>query len=97
MIQFYYNGDEYTTRARLEGKYKLPHTTLQAILESRRLKRIEEGNKFYFLKAQVEQTIEAHIQQQLIAKAARKKHPLPVTKFESLLRFAQHQAPPSAG
>jgi predicted transcriptional regulator len=93
MIQFFHNGAEYTTRARLEAKYKLPHTTLQAILEDKRLKKIEDGNKFYFLKVQVEQAIEAYVQQQLIAKAAKKKHPQPVLKFESLLRFAEHQAP----
>ena len=96
MIQFFQNGAEYTTRARLEAKYKLPHTTLQNILEDKRLKRIEDGNKFYFLKVQVEQAIEAHVQQQLIAKAAKKKHPLPVPKFESLLRFSEHQPSPSA-
>ena len=92
MIQFYYNGDEYTTRARLEGKYKLPHTTLQAILENRFIKHIEDGNKFYCLKILVETAIEAYIQQQLVAKAAKKKHSLP--KFESLLRFSEHQASP---
>jgi hypothetical protein len=96
MILFFHNGAEYTTRARLEAKYKLPHTTLQSILEDKRLKRIEDGNKFYFLKVQVEQAIDAHVQQQLIAKAAKQKHPLPVPKFESLLRFSEHQAPPTA-
>lgn len=96
MIQFFHNGAEYTTRARLEAKYKLPHTTLQNILEDRKLKHIEDGNKFYFLKVQVEQAIEAHVQQQLVAKAAKKKYPLAVPKFESLLRFAEHQAPPTA-
>ena len=93
MIQFFHNGAEYTTRARLEAKYKLPHTTLQSILEDKRLKHIEDGNKFYFLKVQVEQAIEAYVQKQLIAKAAKKKLPLPVLKFESLLRFSEHQAP----
>lgn len=95
MIQFFHNGAEYTTRARLEAKYKLPHTTLQTILENKGLKHIKDGNKFYFLKVQVEGTIEAYIQQQLVIKASKKKHPLPVLKFESLLRFSEHQAPPS--
>lgn len=75
MIQFFHNGAEYTTRARLEVKFKLPHTTLQAILEDKRLKKIVDGNKFYFLKVQVEQVIEAHVQQQLIAKAAKHLRP----------------------
>ena len=93
MIQFFHNGAEYTTRARLEAKYKLPHTSLQTILEDKRLKRIVQGNKFYFLKVQAEQAVEAYVQQQLIAKAAKKKYPLPMPKFESLLRFSEHQAP----
>lgn len=82
MIQFFHNGDEYTTRARLEAKYDLPHTTLQTILEDKRLKRLEDGNKFYFLKVQVEYAIDAYIQQQLMAKAAKKNHLLPAPKFE---------------
>ena len=90
MIQFFYNGDEYTTRTRLEDKYKLAHTTLQSILDDKKLKKIEDLNKFYFLKVQVEHTIEAYIQQQLVAKAAKKKHLLPVPKFERL-SFDEHQ------
>lgn len=89
MIQFFHNGDEFTTRARLEVKYKLPHTTLQTILEDKRLKKIMDGNKFYFLKVQVEHAIDAHVQQQLIAKAAKKKHLLPVPTFECL-SFKEH-------
>ena len=90
MIQFFNNGDEYTTRARLEAKYDLPHTTLQTILEDKRLKRLEDGNKFYFLKVQVEHAIDAYIQQQLVARAAKKNHLLPVPKFERQ-SFDEHQ------
>lgn len=90
MIQFFHNGDEYTTRTRLEAKYDVPHTTLQSILEDKRLKRLEDGNKFYFLRVQVEHAIEAYIQQQLVAKAAKKKHLLPIPKFEHLT-FNEHQ------
>lgn len=82
MIQFFHNGEEFTTRARLEAKYDLPHTTLQAILEDKRLKKLVDGNKFYFLKVQVEHAIDSYIQQQLVAKAAKKKHLLPVPRFE---------------
>lgn len=82
MIQFFYNGDEYTTRARLEAKYNLPHTTLQSILEDKRLKKLVDKNTFYFLRVQVEHAVEAYIQQQLVAKAAKKKHLMPVPKFE---------------
>ena len=67
----------------------------QTILENKRLKHIKDGNKFYFLKVQVEGAIEAYIQQQLVARAAKKKHPPLVPKFECLLCFAEHQAPPS--
>ena len=94
MIQFFHDGAEYTTRARLEAKYKLPHTTLQTILEDKRLKHVEDGNKYYFLKVQVEQAIEAYIQQQLVAKAAKTKHQPLAPKFECLRRFSEHQAPP---
>jgi len=90
MIQFFNNGDEYTTRTRLEAKYDIPHTTLQYILEDKRLKRLVDKNTFYFLKIQVEHAIEAYIQQQLVAKAAKKKHLLPVPKFERL-SFDEHQ------
>lgn len=82
MIQFFYDGDEYTTRARLEAKYDLPHTTLQSILEDKRLKKLVDKNTFYFLRVQVEHAVEAYIQQQLIVKAAKKKHLMPVPKFE---------------
>lgn len=91
MIQFFHNGDEYTTRARLEAKYDIPHTTLQFILEDKRLKKLIDGNKFYFLRVQVEYAIEAYIQQQLVARAAKKKHLLSVPKFERL-SFDKHQA-----
>ena len=91
MIQFFNNGDEYTTRTRLEAKYDIPHTTLQYILEDKRLKKLVDGNKFYFLRVQAEHAIEAYIQQQLVAKAAKKKHLLPVPKFERL-SFDEHHA-----
>jgi hypothetical protein len=89
MIQYFYKGAEYTTRARLEDKYDLAHTTLQVILEDKQLEKLVEGNKFYFLKVQVEHAIEMHIQQQLVAKAGKKKHLLPVPKFECL-SFCKH-------
>lgn len=92
MIQYFYKGAEYTTRARLEGKYDVPHTTLQVILEDKRLKKLVEGNKFYFLKVQAEQTIEAYFQQQLVAQAAKRDYLLPVPKFECL-SFVEHRAP----
>jgi hypothetical protein len=91
MIQFFHDGDEYTTRARLEAKYDLPHTTLQSILEDRRLKKLVDKNTFYFLRVQVEHAIEAYIQHQLVAKAAKKKHLLPVPKFERR-SFEEHLA-----
>lgn len=91
MIQFFHNGEEFTTRVRLEAKYDIPHTTLQSILEDKRLKKLIDGNKFYFLKVQVEHAIEAYIQQQLVAKAAKKKHLLPVPKFECR-SFDEHWA-----
>lgn len=84
MIQFFHNGNEYTTRTRLEAKYKIAHSTLESILNDKRLERQKDSNKVYYLKVQVENTIEAYIQQRLIAKAAKKKHVLPVPKFEKL-------------
>ena len=83
MIQFYFNGQEFTTRARLEEKYDIPHTTLQTLLDDRTLKKIVDGNKFYFLKIQAETMIEAYIQKQLLDKAAKKSHLVSAPKFDN--------------
>ncbi|SET99555.1 hypothetical protein [Hymenobacter actinosclerus] len=61
MIQFFHEGEEYTTRRRLQAKYQLPSTTIQYILENaKEVKRIQETNKHYFHKAQVEHLLDAH-------------------------------------
>lgn len=74
MIEFFFNGNEYTTRARLQDKYSIAHTTLQELLEDEKLLKIEDGNKFYFLKSQAELIVATYIQKQLISSAAMKQN-----------------------
>ena len=89
-LQFFVNGEEFTTRTRLEYKYKLPHATIQQILNDAKPLKVKDLNKHYFLRIAAENAIEAYIQQQLVAKAAKKKHLLPVPKFE-YRTFDEHQ------
>lgn len=60
MLQFMFNGEEYTTRTRLLEKYYLPSTTLQYLLEKNtQLTKVVYGNKFFYLKSEVESLVEA--------------------------------------
>lgn len=62
MLQFICEGSEYTTRARLLEKYPVPPTTLQYIFERNpQLTKVVDGNKFFYLKSEVEALVEAAI------------------------------------
>ena len=62
MLQFIYEGSEYTTRARLLEKYPVPPTTLQYIFERNpQLTKVVDGNKFFYLKSEVEALVVAAI------------------------------------
>lgn len=61
MVQYYYDGEEYTTRRRLLAKYNIPHTNLQTLLEREQLTKITDLNKYYFLKAEVERVVEEYL------------------------------------
>lgn len=61
MIQFIFNGDEYTTRTRLQAKYDIAHTNLQKLLQTKPIQKTTDGNKFYFLKHEVETLVEEYL------------------------------------
>lgn len=61
MLQFIYEGEEYTTRYRLEQKYNITHKKLQVLLQRSELTILKDLNKFYFLKSEVEGLVEASL------------------------------------
>ena len=61
MIQYIFNGDEYTTRTRLQVKYDIAHTNLQKLLQTKSIQKIKDGNKFYFFKHEAEMHVEEYL------------------------------------
>ena len=61
MLQFLFEGQEYTTRARLLGTYDITPTSLHYLIARTNPARIVDGNKFYFLKSEVEHVIETYL------------------------------------
>lgn len=61
MIQYILNGDEYTTRTRLQVKYDIAHTNLQKLLQTKPIQKATDGNKFYFLKHEAEMLVEEYL------------------------------------
>jgi nitrogenase subunit NifH len=64
MIQRFYNGEEHTTRHRLQEKYNIPSTNLHLLLTKYQdnIVKVADGNKSYLLKIQAESIIENHYQ-----------------------------------
>lgn len=61
MLQYFHDGEEYTTRARLLDIFDLPRPTLQVILRNAHgVKKVQDMNKFYFHKQQVEALLDQH-------------------------------------
>lgn len=50
MLQFISNGDEYTTRDRLQKKYPIAPTKPKVLLRTLELAKLLDSNKFHFLK-----------------------------------------------
>lgn len=63
MIQYMINGEEYTTRYKLAGKYNLSKHggVVQEILSIPGLVVVQDRNQYYFLKSEIEPLFEERL------------------------------------
>ncbi|MFC6222702.1 hypothetical protein ACFP2F_05570 [Hymenobacter artigasi] len=60
-IQFFHDNEEYVSRAQIIRGFAIPATCLQRLLAHALIKKVVDGNKFFFRLHDVERALAAHV------------------------------------